>query len=330
MSTSKQHDNKTAQVSVDGHIRPALREAMQTIATFAVHDSDAVISDSSMTFRNMGERTTISAEPMNVDTIDGLRIAEIITTRTPLTSFKLFDEKLYSFINLFATTGAVVRDANGNDLIVSRVPLFEGDEQALAELYTPLIANAALVQPVGPVSGFYHAQRRREECDAARVGIPAWDEPSCWGGEDFICAEERLRARGAWANSSDSGLTVEFSWERGAVSAMVGDCTSLLEIRADQPHPSAGNGLFYRLNLPVNFSDDEASDWAARLNRAELNAVDAPPFIGAWCSMPKSGTVSFAGFWPNMLYQPGTVTSIAFWSWARSRFARHVLAVTAA
>jgi hypothetical protein len=190
MSTSKQHDSKTALVGVDRHVRPALREAMQCIATIAIHDSNAVISDSSMTFRKMWGRTTISAEPMNVDTIDGLRIAEVFAIRTPLTSFKLFDEKLYSFINLFATTGAVVRDTNGNDLIVSRVPLFEGDEQALAELYTP--------------------------------------------------------------------------------------------------------------------------------------------FIGAWCSMPKSGTVRFAGFWPNMLYQPGTVTSIAFWSWARSRFARHVLAVTAA
>jgi hypothetical protein len=83
--------------------------------------------------------------------------------------------------------------------------------------------------------------------------------------------------------------------------------------------------LFYRLSLPTNFSDDEASEYAAKLNRAELEAVDAPPFFGAWCTMPKSGTVSFVGFWPNLLYRPGTVASIGFWTWARSRFARQVL-----
>jgi hypothetical protein len=311
--------------TADRQPRPVLREAMQRIATIAVDDSTAIISDTSMTFQNMGERTTISAEPMNVDTIDGLRIAEVITIRTPLTAFKLFDEKHYSFINIFATTGAVVRDADGEDLLISRLPVFEGDEEALANFYTPLIADAARLQPVGPLCGFYHFDGRREEYDAAIVGVPGWDEPSYWDSGEFAYAKERLRAQGAYANASDTGVTVEFPWEQGAVSAMAGDCTSLLQICSDQPHPSAGNGLFYRLDLPTNFSDDEAQESAARLNRAELEAVDAPPLFGAWCTMPKSGTVSFAGFWPNLLYKSGAAASIAFWTWARSGFARQVL-----
>jgi hypothetical protein len=311
--------------TADWQPRPALREAMQQIAMIAVDDSTAVISDRSMTFQNLGERTTISAQPMNVDTIDGMRIAEIITIRTPLTTLKLFDEKNYSFINIFATTGAVVRDADGEDLVISRVPLFEGDDEVLADFYTPLIADAARLQPVGPFSGLYHYEGRKEEYEAAFVGVPGWDEPSYWGSEEFAYAEERLRAQGAYANASDTGVTVEYPWEQGAVSAIVGDCTSMLQIRSDQPHPSAGNGLFYRLSLPTNCSDDEASEYAAKLNRAELEAIDAPPFFGAWCTMPQSGTVSFVGFWPNLLYRPGTVASIAFWTWARSRFARQVI-----
>jgi hypothetical protein len=298
---------------------------MQAIATIAVQDETAVTSDRSITFRNSVERTTISAEPMNVDTIDGLRITDVITIRTPLTAFKLFDEKDYSFVNIFALTGAVVRDADGEDLIISRLPLFEGDDDVLVTLYTPLIANAARLQPVGPLCGIYHFEGRKEEYDAAVVGISGWNEPSYWGSEEFYHAKERLRAQGAYANASDSGVTVEFPWEPGGVSAIAGDCTSLLQIRADQPHPAAGNGLFYRLDLPTNFSDDEAHEWAARLNRVELEAVDTPPMFGAWCTKPQSGTVSFAGFWPNLLYKSGTVANIAFWSWARSNFARQVL-----
>ena len=131
--------------------------------------------------------------------------------------------------------------------------------------------------------------------------------------------------QGAYANAGNAGLTVEFPWEQGAVSAIAGHCTSLLQICADQPHPAAGNGLFYRLDLPTNFSDEEAREWAAKLNRAEFEGIDTPPFFGAWCTMPESGTLSFAGFWPNVMYRPGTAANIAFWCWARSRFARQVL-----
>jgi hypothetical protein len=218
-----------------------------------------------------------------------------------------------------------VRDDDGQDAIVSRLPIFEADDAALAELYTPLIADAARLQLVGPVCGLYHLEGRREEYDAARVALPGWDEPSCWGSQEFELAEARLRQQGAWANAGDTGVTVEFPWEMGAVSAAVGDHTSLLQICADATHPSAGNGLFYRLDLPTNFSDEEAQACSARLNRAEVDGIDTPPFFGAWCSMPKSGTVSFAGFWPNLLFKPGTVANIAFWSWARSRFAKQVL-----
>ena len=95
MNTSIQQEILPKRVADDWQPRPALREAMQMIATIAVDDHTALISDRSITFQNGGERTTISAEPLNVDTIDGLRIAEIVTIRTPLTSFKLFDENRY-------------------------------------------------------------------------------------------------------------------------------------------------------------------------------------------------------------------------------------------
>ena len=112
---------------------------------------------------------------------------------------------------------------------------------------------------------------------------------------------------------SATGLTVEFPWEVGACSAMVGDCTSLLQVRADMPHPLAGNGLYYRLDLPVNVTEEEAMRCAVELNRFETEGVDTPPFFGAWCYNSKINTLSFVGFWPNLMYQFGTVANIAFW-----------------
>ena len=328
MSTSTQQQILPRETTEEWQPRPAVREAMQRIATIAIDDRTAVITDTSMTFENMGERTTISVRPINVDTWDGARIAEILTIHTPLTRFRLFDEKDYAFINLFTTTGAVVRQADGTDALVTRLALYEGDDQALANLYTPLIANAARLQTIGPMSGSYHFEGRGKAYGAAEVCVPDWDQPSFWGARDFADAESRLRAQGACANAGDRALTAEFPWDDGAYSAMFGERTSLLRIKSDVPHPAAGNGLFVQLDLPESFTHEEASEAAVRLNRAEAAAIDTPPFIGAWCTMEDSGTLSFRAFWPNLLYQQGTVATIAFWSWARSRFARQMLANT--
>lgn len=325
MSTSLQQEILTEHVADDWKPRPELREAMQRIATIAVDDHTAVIGETGITFQNGAERTTISATPVNVDTCDGFRISEIITIRTPLTSFKIFDEKRYAFINIFATTGAIVRDADGKDAIVSRLPLFEDDTDALTNLYTPLIANGARLHLVGPLCGFYRIQGRKEEYTSADMMLPGWDKPSSWSAHEFESARERLARHGMFGTVRPRGLTAEIPWDAEAISSMFGDRTSLLEICADEPHPAAGNGLFFRLNLSLNFSDEEAQSWAARLNRAEAAAIDTPPFFGAWCSLPKTGTVSFGGFWPNLLYRPGTVSTIAFWCAARNRFARQVI-----
>jgi len=325
MNTYVQHQDRNDRATVDWQPRPALRDAMRRIATIADGDHSAEITDREIAFANYGERTTISVEPIDIDTWDGQRITECVTIRTPLTRFKLFDEQRYTFINIFATTGAVVRNEEEQDAIISRLPLFEGDDVALADLYTPVIANAACMQVVGPVCGFYYLQSERAQVQADKIALHDWDSPSRWGASEFQHAEDLLRQAGAYANGGEGGLTVEFPWEAGAISAIAGECTSLFQVRADQPHPSAGNGLFYRLDLPVNFSDDDARQWAVRLNRIEAESLDTPPFFGAWCTMPQSGTLSFAGFWPNLMYKPGTVSNIAFWNWARSRFARQVI-----
>ena len=326
MSTSIQNTTPTESASSgDWQPRTELVEAMRRIATIAEDDETAVISDTEITFQNRSQRTTISATPVGVEAIDGYWISERIEIRTPLDAFEDFDEERLAVINTFATTGAIVRDADGHDAVVSSLPVFEVDTVALADLYTALIANGALMHLIGPLCAAFQISGRRDEFPPAQLALPGWDDPSYWDASDFEYAKEGLRAKGVWANAGPRGLTAEFAWEEGASSAMLGDCTSLLQIHADQPHPSAGNGLLYRLSLPVNFAADEAHRCAAVLNRYEVNGVDTPPFFGAWCSPPNSTTLSFVGFWPNRMYQRGTVANIASWCAARSRIARQVI-----
>ena len=223
---------------------------------------------------------------------------------------------------MFATTGALVRDPEGGDAIVSTLPVFDVDTEALADLYTPVVARAALLHLVGPLAA---AHCNSEDVGPATLALPAWDQPSFWGDDDFRYAKDRLRQQGFYSNADATGLTVEFPWEVGACSAMVGDCTSLLQVRADMPHPLAGNGLYYRLDLPVDVTEEEAMRCAVELNRFETEGVDTPPFFGAWCYNSKINTPSFVGFWPNLMYQFGTVANIAFWCGSRSRIARQVI-----
>jgi hypothetical protein len=312
----------SARYASDWQPRPELVAAMRQIATIAEGDETAVITDQEITFENQGHRTTISVAKVDLETVDGFWISERIRICTPLEVFSHYNEEHLAVVNMFATTGAVVRDAEGGDAIVSTLPVFDVDTEALADLYTPMVARAALLHLVGPMAA---AHCNSEDVGPATLRLPAWDQPSLWGADDFEYAKDRLRQQGFYCNASPSGLTVEFPWEVGACSAMIGDCTSLLQVRADMPHPLAGNGLYYRLDLPIDFSEEEAMRCAAELNRFETEGVDTPPFFGAWCCNSGSGTLSFVGFWPNLMCQFGTGANIAFWCGSRSRIARQVI-----
>lgn len=309
----------------DWQPRPELAEAMRQIATIAEDDETAVITDREITFQNRAMRTTIAAEKVDLQTVDGLWISERIRISTPLDAFKGCGDGALAAVNSFATTGAIVRDGEGCDAIVSTLPVFDVDVEALADLYTPVVANAALVQLIGPLAAARILSRREGEFGPEEQGLPAWDQPSYWGDDDFRYAKDRLRQHGFYCNAGPAGLTVEFPWEVGACSAMIGDSTSLLQLRADLPHPLAGNGLYYRLDLPVNITGEDAARCAGELNRFESEGIDSPPFFGAWCCNSQQSMLSFVGFWPNLMYRFGTVANIGFWCGWRSRIARQVI-----
>jgi CheY-like chemotaxis protein len=93
--------------------------------------------------------------------------------------------------------------------------------------------------------------------------------------------------------------------------------TSLLQLTREA-HPSLGNGLFCRLELPLKMSDEEAAETASRFNLLDYAAADSPPFFGSWCYAPWSGCPTYVSFWPNLLFRPDTAAIVASWMERRS------------
>jgi hypothetical protein len=298
--------------------RPELLEAMRKIATIADGDETAVITDREINFQNGANRTVIKASKVDLLTVDGQRISERIEVRTKLPD--VLDDMTAEEItqaNTMATTGAIVRDPDEDGVaLVSSLPVFEEDTTALVDLYPRVVANGALAQTGGLLAAMQLS---------SDMGLPASDAPSYWGEEEFVYAENMLRQAGIYCNAGQSSLTAEFPWEEGASSAMLGESTSLMRFQSDMPHPVAGSGLFFRLDLPINLDREELVDCANYLNFYEAKGVDTPPFFGAWCSQLDNGTLTHIGFWPNFMFMRGTIANIAFWCRARSWIARQAL-----
>jgi len=325
MSTSAHKDIHATPQADNWQPRPELLRAMREIATIADGDDTAVITDRTISFANIAQRTTSTASEVDLVTVHGLTISERIDIRTPLPEFADMSLEQIATANMMATTGAIVLDpATNAAVLASSLTVFEVDTEALEDLYTPLVANAALAQLFGPLA-VVDKIMGSSEFAPDRLGIPRWDEPSYWSEEEFDYAANIMRQAGIYCNAGASGLAAEFPWEEGACSAMVGDCTSLLQFSSDNPHPVAGNGLFFRLDLPVTLECGQLAEMANVLNVVEMNGVDTPPFFGAWCSQLDNGTLTFVGFWPNCLYRAGTVANIASWCRLRSRIARQVI-----
>ncbi|MFV1969207.1 MAG: hypothetical protein ACC628_27615 [Pirellulaceae bacterium] len=306
--------------------RPELLQAMHEIATIAAYDDSAIVSDREISFANGPLRTSIIASEIDLVTIDGFRISERIDIRTPLPAViaEMTAEQI-AMANTMATTGAIVIDPDdGSTTLVSSLPVFEVDTEALEDLYTKMVAVGALVQLAGPIAGTDYLGESIN-VDERDMDYPAWGSASPWGKSEFAYANNMLRRAGFCANASESGLTVEFPWDEGASSAMLGDCTSLMRFQSDMPHPVAGRGLFFRLDLPLTLERRQLAECANYLNVLETTGTNLPPIFGAWCSQLDNGTLSFIGFWPNCMYKAGTVANIASWCRVRSRIARQAI-----
>ena len=330
MNTSIQH-RATTDHPPAASLRPEALDAVQTIhdavRTWAP-DSECTYTENSVEFPVLFGRCTLSVRPLEIDTFDGFRLSERVEARTEL-SYVIddFDESFFHLANTYATTGAVLRcRETGRAVIVSSVNVFRQDVEALRTLYVPSLIWSSLVQSFS----VQQAMRVTFGSDllgdkSEEIGMPGCDEPSRWQPEDFTWAEQMLRNNGIYCNAGEASLTAEFPWEPDAMSALTGDKTSMLQFNGQTIHPTAGNGLAFRLVLPVSAEAEGFGPVLNTLNELELGGVDVPPGFGAWASIPQFNSVGYVGFWPNCMYKPGTVANIASWCAVRSRIARQVI-----
>ena len=258
----------------------------------------------------------VEARSVNLLTVNGQEISEIISIKSDLPEqMSGMNNSQITVFNTLTALGALVRDKDTGHLnMVSRLSIFQGDD-ASWKLYTPLIIIIALLQS----DALLNAIRQQMGLETINLGLPEHDQPSRWAGEEFDFAAFQLNQIGVLAFAGKNNLSAELPLAQDSVSAINGDETSLLQIKSDIVHPSVGSGLFYKLELPIWFEKDELVYFANKLNQTEMESVDSPPFVGAWCSQLDTGRLSYVGFWPNIVYQSGTAFNIAIWMLHRNK-----------
>jgi hypothetical protein len=154
------------------------------------------------------------------------------------------------------------------------------------------------------------------------------EEESEWSANDMDTVCEHL-SRICVCSTGGPGLTAEIPLNEGPVSAAMGDHhTALWQLRADQPHPEMGGGLFCILQMPHQVKDEKKlAELTMRLNRMEWAPQDLTPHFGAWCRGRVGKNPAYVSFLPNALYSiEGIATNVSIWAFYRARWANAVLA----
>lgn len=275
----------------------------------------------SVWFRSNGMKTQIQMADSDLLTHDGLYLDQIVVIRTDLQGLDPMPSSVIGALNHFACLSALARTDQATCL-VSRLSIFRG-EPALKE-YVGLVAMTALIQSTW-LRQLGEFMKAGEPGQGVQSSLPGAEEPCLWGATDFQTVADYLRKKPCLTTSGETGLTAEFPWEPGAISAGLHHRASLYQLHAAR-NPLIGNGILSKLELPIDFGEDgDAPEIAAALNASELNATDSAPFFGAWCPVPNSGRVAFVSFQPNLLRNLRMHATMAFWCAARSAATKDLL-----
>ena len=292
-----------------GELEMALKPT--TLKTSREGDTLLVRHESAVT------RVEVSA-PETAETVDGV-ISAIVTIRTELPAelSSLFTKPaLVSMINSMATLGAVTED-KGRYFVGSRLTVHEGEDAWNVQFGLILMS---VIAGTDTILGAMHKTLTQ--------AAPRKAEPSAWTEEDFAFAESYL-SRACVCTTGGLGLTAEFGIRAGEVSAASGDhYTALWEMKADQPHPEMGSGLFCLLNMPHEIADaEELDEVLAELNRLEMQGNDLPPHFGAWCRGVRETNPAYVSFLPNALHRTnGIALNMSIWAMHRAQLADVMLA----
>lgn len=258
-----------------------------------------------------GDGTLVTSEAVDEETDDGRKVEEIIRVVAELTPSKEFYPRELLKLNSLCAMGAVLDEEGSKNLkVVSKLTVYEGFEETRA-LHVHMATFAALFNIISFFGG------------GIAAGIPSSE--SAWSETEFKAAAEILRGAGFAAFESPTGMGVEIPI---APEMLPGDFmpgSSLLQFDTREIHPNLGAGLFYKLVLPMKFSEQQLIDISRALNLWEFSAIDVPPMMGAWNGVLQHNSLTHVGFWPNNMYWPGIVSNLSVWMAHRNELAYEII-----
>ena len=185
-------------------------------------------------------------------------------------------------------------------------------EQLLGESDAARARMERVVEAVGSMGDGASKSELMAAGDADGVLACFWP-----AGRDFEDIQEIL-----YADPSDQSENGQFQFQ---MKLWLQSLDPNAEMPVLHTEPTADNGLAFRLVLPLSSEQEDLGLIADTLNELELSGVDVPPAFGAWAVLPQFRSVGYIGFWPNCMYRPGTIASIASWCKIRSKVARQVI-----
>lgn len=317
-------------------LRAPVRDILDRMAGHFRDRGDFVSDDTGIAFHNRFARTAIRFTPVDCPTPAGRRVTEVAEVRTTLPAALAaeIDDRECALFNTVASLGALVRDVeSGQPVVVTRAPLLAGDDGDLPRLGL-LLHAAALAHPQQLLAATLLADTGRVPPDIAWARRAA-GKGSPWDAAEFEPVAARMRGAGYAARAYATGLAAELAWPSGAAGAAVGAATAdgasadeppaSLVLTNTEAHPLFGDGLFCKLDLPVEFPPERQLALANALNALEARAIDGPPAFGAWCAVLKTGRIAWVSFLPDCIFQPHQAGYMAAWMTARRRLAWEVL-----
>jgi len=194
-----------------------------------------------------------------------------------------------------------------------------------AELGTDALAAETGARPawsVHPSAGARPVPDSLLRLVAERI-VPAGDAASRWDDPaELLAAASDLAAQGAQARALPGGLNARFPFLPRAEDPLAPSNSSLLQVRAREPHPELGRGVFLRLFLPGGdalLAGRPAASAAMDLNAEEFGDVRfSVDSLGSWTAessepetelpvAPGPPRVCHVTFLPNYIRVPGAL-----------------------
>ena len=297
---------------------------------------NAVMSDDEISVALDDSRIHIVVSPVNETTYDDRLVSESVSLQlTAKITGQMPVLDVNSINRHTMTCSANIDEESQLVIFITKIDIFEGDDEAALKVYAPIIAHqaATLHWHASHVLSRHFFFSNKEEAP-----VKTWDEPIPSLNDSLSRAKDYFEESGFCSTLGDNQLTCEFPWDEGAYTRQfslpnikdtlieqglseseietLGGLTSLLKIQEIE-NPMYGRGLLSLLILPLDGAfPDKWLEWALWLNRAEQLRHDWPPFIGSWCAGDRG--VTFTSFVPTGFYVPGLAQNIAIWNMVRA------------